>query len=185
MAMKPTTFRFDERFLAKLDGLAKSMSSSRAAVIRQAVGRYALEYDLRYRDAQRFIERLRERHSDAKVITLAPGEDEALEVLIDGQRTDEATAFSVEILKGRDQDGFWVSEQAEVYLRDSKADDPVNLILGTIPIGPKGERRVGLSIRIGELRPEDVDFHTRPYHFHDGDAPEETAQPPTVEQRNA
>lgn len=91
-----------------------------------------------------------------------------MEVFIVGRPTDEATGFSVEILKGRDQEGFWVSEEAEVYLHDSKADEnlkSLNLIVGTIPIGPEGERRVGLSIRIDELRPEDVDFHTRPYHF--------------------
>jgi hypothetical protein len=179
MAMKPTTFRFDERFLTLLDGLVQSMSSSRAAVIRQAVARYAMEYDLKYRGAQRFIERLRERYGDDKVISLVPddGEDrEGLEVLIDGHPTDEATGFDIEILKGRDQEGFWISEETEVYLHDLKADEvraPINLILGTIPMGPERERRVGLSIRIGELRPEDVDFHTRPYRF-DPDTDEAT-----------
>lgn len=173
MALKPTTFRFDERFLATLDGLAQSMSSSRAAVIRQAVGRYEMAYNLKYKGAQLFIERLRGRYGDDEVISLVPhGKStvqDRMEVLVAGQPTDEATGFDLDILKGHDQEGFWISEEAEVYLHDSKADfdiAPINLILGTIPIGPKGERRAGLSIRIGELRPEDVDFHTRPYHFH-------------------
>jgi hypothetical protein len=186
MALKPTTFRFDERFLDTLDELARSMSSSRAAVIRQAVGRYSMEYAMKYRGAQRFIERLRERYGDDEVITLVPlGKStvqDRLEVLVGGQPTDEASGFDLEILKGRDEDGFWVSERAEVYLHDSKLehDDviaPINLIVGTIPIGPKGERRAGLSIRIGELRPEDVDFHTRPYHFHDDSVVTEEDEP--------
>jgi hypothetical protein len=182
---KPTTFRFDERFLESLDGLAQSMNSSRAAVIRQAVGRYAMEYSLKYRDAQRFIERLRARYGDDEVITLVPhvkgSAQDRMEVLVAGQPTDEATGFDVEILKGRDEEGFWVSEEAEVYLHDSKPehDDrgPINLIVGTIAIGARGERRAGLSIRIGELRPEDVDFHTRQYHFHDDSAVTETSDP--------
>jgi len=174
MAMKPTTFRFDERFLATLDGLARSMSSSRAAVIRQAVGRYEMAYSLKYKGAQLFIERLRERYGDDEVITLVPqGKgtvQDRMEVLVAGQPTDEATGFDIEILKGRDQEGFWVSEEAAVYLSDSKADDdfaPLNLIVGRIPIGPEGERRQGLSIRISELKPEDVDFHNRLQHFDD------------------
>jgi hypothetical protein len=174
MAMKPTTFRFDDRFLATLDALAQSMSSSRAEVIRQAVSHYEMAYSLKYKGAQLFIERLREGYGDEEVISLVPlGKgtvQDRMDVLIAGQPTDEATGFDIEILKGRDEEGFWVSEEAEVYLHDSKADDalaPVNLILGTIPIGPNGERRAGLSIRIRELRPEDVDFHTRPYRFHD------------------
>src|SRR5215204_3775021 len=164
MAKTPTTFRFDDQFLATLDALAQSMSSSRAEVIRQAVWHYEMGYRLKYSAARRFIERLRARHGDQAVITLVPGEGGDLDVLIDGQPTDEAEGFNVEILKGRDPEDYWISEEAQVYLHDPNGDDavgPTNLIVGKIPFGPEGERRVGLSIRIAELKPEDVDFYRR------------------------
>lgn len=122
----PVSFKLSEIERKMLDSIVRELDSSRSDALRYALSAARNQLGLRTRDAEAFIDRLREGMKDNATISVQLDDTWTPFVTVDGARREDVYVPTLVVNLGAAGDFL------QVYLGDEKSD--VRIFLGLLPM---------------------------------------------------